>query len=74
MTAAPTGMEREPLRIGVVGLGRAFSLMLSTFLRDPRVRLVGACDPREEARRQFADDFHPPAYADVPELPANPEV
>lgn len=74
MTAAPTGMEREPLRIGVVGLGRAFSLMLSTFLRDPRVRLVGACDPREEARRQFADDFHAPAYADVPELAASPDV
>ena len=74
MTAAPIGMEQERLRIGVAGLGRAFSLMLPTFLRDPRVQLVGACDPREEARQQFAADFGAPTYADVAELAANPDV
>lgn len=71
MTATPAS---DRLRIGVVGLGRAFSLMLPTFLRDPRVQLVGACDPREEARQQFAADFAAPAYADVSELAANPAV
>jgi len=30
------------LRIGVAGLGRAFSVMLPTFVRDPRVALVAA--------------------------------
>lgn len=74
MTAAPIGIEQERLRIGVAGLGRAFSLMLPTFLRDSRVQLVGACDPREEARRQFTADFGAPSYADVPELAANPDV
>ncbi|VVE38544.1 Gfo/Idh/MocA family protein [Pandoraea soli] len=61
-------MEQRRLRIGVAGLGRAFSLMLPTFLRDPRVQLVAACDPRDEARRQFAADFSAPTYADVAEL------
>ena len=61
-------MEQRRLRIGVAGLGRAFSLMLPTFLRDPRVQLVAACDPREDARRQFAADFAAPTYADVAEL------
>ncbi|WP_321967885.1 Gfo/Idh/MocA family protein [Burkholderia cepacia] len=61
-------MEQRRLRIGVAGLGRAFSLMLPTFLRDPRTQLVAACDPRDEARRQFAADFGAPTYADISEL------
>lgn len=67
-------MEQRRLRFGVAGLGRAFSLMLPTFLRDPRVELVAACDPRDEARRQFAADFGAQTYADVPELADNPDV
>jgi phthalate 4,5-cis-dihydrodiol dehydrogenase len=67
-------MEQRRLRIGVAGLGRAFSLMLPTFLCDPRVQLVAACDPREEARRQFAADFAAPTYADVADLADDPNV
>ena len=46
-----------PLRIGVIGLGRAFTLMLPTLQADPRVRLVAATDPLDPARRQFEIDF-----------------
>ncbi len=67
-------MEQRRLRIGVAGLGRAFSLMLPTFLRDPRIELVAACDPREEARRQFAADFTARTYADIPALADDPDV
>jgi len=67
-------MEQRRLRIGVAGLGRAFSLMLPTFLRDPRVQLVAACDPREEARQRFAADFAAPTYADVAKLADDPNV
>ncbi|MPW17771.1 gfo/Idh/MocA family oxidoreductase [Paraburkholderia sp. CNPSo 3157] len=67
-------MEDRRLRIGVAGLGRAFSLMLPTFLRDPRVQLVAACDPREGARRQFAADFDARTYADVLQLADDPNV
>jgi phthalate 4,5-cis-dihydrodiol dehydrogenase len=62
------------LRLGVSGLGRAFTLMLPTFLQDPRIELVAACDPREEARQQFARDFDAPVYADINELVENSHV
>jgi phthalate 4,5-cis-dihydrodiol dehydrogenase len=45
------------LRMGVLGLGRGFTLMLPTLRADPRVALVACCDPREEACRQFHEDF-----------------
>jgi phthalate 4,5-cis-dihydrodiol dehydrogenase len=63
-----------PVRIGVAGLGRAFTLMLPTFLADPRVRLVAACDPREEARSRFRADFGGPTYDDLAALVADPQV
>lgn len=62
------------MRFGVIGLGRAFTLMLPTFLGDQRVRLVAACDPRESARAQFAADFGAPVYADVGDMVRDPEV
>ena len=48
----------SPLRIGVIGLGRAFTLMLPTFQQDPRVQLVAATDPLPQACTQFEKDFH----------------
>ena len=50
-------MPLPTLNIGVAGLGRAFTLMLPTFLADQRVRLVAATDPRAEACAQFRQDF-----------------
>ena len=50
-------MPLPTLNIGVAGLGRAFTLMLPTFLADPRIRLVAATDPRAEACAQFRQDF-----------------
>jgi phthalate 4,5-cis-dihydrodiol dehydrogenase len=64
----------RPLRIGVAGLGRAFSVMLPTFAADPRVALVAAADPRAEARARFAADFAAKTYARVKELCADPAV
>lgn len=59
-------MQASPLRIGVIGLGRAFTLMLPTFLRDYRIKLVAASDPREAARKRFEQDFRAPGF-DHPE-------
>lgn len=57
-----------PLKIGVIGLGRAFSLMLPTFLADARVELVAASDPRAAARDQFTSDFGRPVYTQAADL------
>jgi phthalate 4,5-cis-dihydrodiol dehydrogenase len=62
------------LGIGVVGLGRAFTLMLPTFIADPRVRLCGGFDPREEATTRFAAEFNANIHASVEALAADPAV
>jgi phthalate 4,5-cis-dihydrodiol dehydrogenase len=62
------------LRIGVAGLGRAFTVMLPTFVADPRVALVAAADPRPEARQRFAADFSAKSHRTVEELCADPDV
>ncbi|HYT97948.1 MAG TPA: Gfo/Idh/MocA family oxidoreductase [Casimicrobiaceae bacterium] len=56
------------IRLGVVGLGRAFTLMLPTFVADERVELAGAADSRPEARRRFESDFGARAYDSIEPL------
>ena len=63
-----------PIRIGVAGLGRAFTCMLPTFTADPRVRLVAAADPLPAARAQFTRDFGAAAFDDVEPLCARTDV
>ena len=58
----------RPLRLGAAGLGRAFVLMLPTLAAHSRVELVAASDPREGARRQFADEFGGRTYETVESL------
>lgn len=67
-------MSDRPLRLGVAGLGRAFTLMLPTFLADTRVTLVAACDPREEARKQFTRDFAGATFDNIEDLARDPNV
>ena len=67
-------MTERKLRLGAVGLGRAFSLMLPTFMRHPRIELVAGADPREDAQNAFAKDFGGKAYGTIEELCADPAV
>jgi phthalate 4,5-cis-dihydrodiol dehydrogenase len=67
-------MTQHTLRLGVAGLGRAFSLMLPTFLGDTRIELVAACDPRPAARSQFAKDFAANVYETIEQLASDPAV
>lgn len=64
----------RPLRLGVAGLGRAFTFMLPTFLGDPRVRLVAASDPLPGPRAQFVRDFGGRAYDGIEALCADPGI
>ena len=67
-------MGERRLRLGVAGLGRAFTLMLPTLVADPRVQLVAAADPRGEATKRFAQDFDARVYDTMEALCADPEV
>lgn len=68
------GASERKLRLGVAGLGRAFSVMLPTFASDPRVALVAGTDTRPEARQRFAADFSTRSCANIEELCADPAV
>lgn len=67
-------MTQPVIRLGVAGLGRAFSLMLPTFLADARIELVAACDPRPAARAQFEKDFSARVYETIEQLAGDPAV
>ena len=64
----------EPVRLGVLGMGRAFTLMVPTFAADPRVRLVSAFDPRPGARELFTREFGGRAQTSPEAVCADPEV
>jgi phthalate 4,5-cis-dihydrodiol dehydrogenase len=64
----------DKLRLGIVGLGRAFTLMLPTFVHDERVQLVGATDPIAAARAQFETDFGAPTHDSIEALCSDPAV
>ena len=69
-----TQASNSPIKVGVAGLGRAFTLMLPTFLQDPRVQLVAATDPIASARAQFEKDFQAVTVSSVAALCALPDV
>jgi len=66
--------DANPLRLGIAGLGRAFSVMLPTFIRHPAVKLVAAADTRAEARKRFAEEFSAKVYDTVAALCADPAI
>src|SRR4051794_30994404 len=65
--------ERQ-VRLGVCGLGRAFMLMLPSFVRDRRFALVAAATPDEAERARFARELGGRTYATMAELSADPEL
>jgi phthalate 4,5-cis-dihydrodiol dehydrogenase len=67
-------MAPRQLRMGVAGLGRAFTLMVPTLANDPRIKLVAGTDPLPEGRNLFASQFGAKTCATVEELCADPDV
>ena len=67
-------MSDRKLRIGVAGLGRAFTIMLPTFVGDARAQLVAAADPRADARERFASEFGGKGYSSVEDMCGDPDV
>ena len=67
-------MADRKIRLGIAGLGRAFTLMLPTFAADPRIELVAASDLRDDARKQFESDFQARSYGTIEELCEDPDV
>jgi phthalate 4,5-cis-dihydrodiol dehydrogenase len=66
--------RQRKLRVGVAGLGRAFTVMLPTLSADPRIELVAGADTRAEARERFAADFPAQTHETVEALCADEGV
>jgi phthalate 4,5-cis-dihydrodiol dehydrogenase len=64
----------KPLKLGIIGLGRALTLMLPTFASHPRIAMVAASDPRSDARERFAEEFGAKVYQGADALCADPNV
>jgi phthalate 4,5-cis-dihydrodiol dehydrogenase len=62
------------VRLGVLGLGRAFTLMVPTFRADTRVQLVAVFDPLEGACKAFEATFGGRALDCAEAVCADPEV
>ncbi|MYF07943.1 MAG: Gfo/Idh/MocA family oxidoreductase [Rhodospirillaceae bacterium] len=65
-------MTSEPVRLGIVGLGRAFALTAPALRADRRIDPVAACAPRVESRAAFEAEFGGRGYADLDGLLAHP--
>lgn len=66
-------MTQRRLRIGIAGLGRAFSIMQPA-LASPKLEIVAGADPRAEARALFAREYGATSHATVEALCADPAV
>ncbi len=67
-------MDERRLKVGIVGLGRAYSFMAPAFAADPRFEIVAGADPRPAARAQFAKDWQARTYATIDDLVADAGV
>ncbi len=67
-------MQQQVLRLGIAGLGRAFSLMLPTLAGDERIQIVAGADPRMEARAQFERDFAGRSFDSVEAMCASADI
>ena len=70
----PENDSPQPLRLGIIGLGRAFSLMEPCLAHDPRIHIAAGTDPRKEAREFFERHYDAKTYASAEELCKNPDL
>ena len=62
------------LRLGVIGLGRAFSLMVPTLAQHAKLEIVAGTDVRADARERFAQEFRAKAHPSAEALSEDPNV
>ena len=60
--------EIRILRLGAIGLGRAFASMAPSLIAHPRVRLVAAADPNPLARTHCERDFGARTHPDAEDV------
>lgn len=65
-TATPgSAAAQPPVRVGIVGLGLAGSLMAAALAEHPRMQVAAAADVSDEQRERFEQKTGLPAYANI---------
>ena len=64
----------DPVRVGVVGLGRGFTLTAPSALESDLVEFVAAAAPRDESQKAFQSVFQGRAYSSYNQLLSDPSV
>ena len=64
----------DPIRMGVVGLGRGFALTAPSILETQYADLIACAAPRQESRAAFAKAFDGQAYDNLDRLLDDPKV
>lgn len=64
----------DPIRLGAIGLGRAFALSAPAIHAHPNISLVAAAEPNAKNRSAFKAAFNGTSYTDVPELVRDPNI
>ena len=64
----------DPVRVGVVGLGRGFTLTAPSALESMLVEFVAAAAPRDESQKAFQSVFQGRAYSSYNQLLSDPSV
>ena len=67
-------MADRKLRLGVVGLGRGFTVLLPTLVFHPRLEIVAATDTRAPARQRFEAEFGDRAYDSMEAMCVNADI
>jgi phthalate 4,5-cis-dihydrodiol dehydrogenase len=67
-------MADKKLKLGIVGLGRGFTVLLPTLVFHPRLEIRAAADTRPEARERFEADFGGVAYETIEAMCESGEI
>lgn len=64
----------DPVRLGILGLGRAFSLSAPAIYAHPNIHIVAGADPQPEHRQNFEKAFNVTSYPDISGVLDHPDV
>jgi len=67
-------LTNEPVKLGIVGLGRWAKVLTRAALKSDKLVIVSAYTRSEEKRRMYEDEFSIPAVPDLDSLLGNPEI
>ena len=67
-------MSAEPVKVGIVGLGRWAKVLTRAAAKSDKLKIVAAYSRSEEKRQSFAREMGVPAAADLKTMLSSPEI